>query len=151
LSIDAKLWPGPLLCLEPLRKPRYIDNHAFVRTIADLLDFVARLHVKLDAAAVDLGHDGFGRHAMADWCCCEMVDIHAGADSAFARIEIVPHGVERGVFHCGHHHRRGEHRRQSHVFELVCQMTRCDAQRVGAFCSDWNCSHRFSVPREECD
>ena len=33
---------GPLLCLEPLRKPRYIDDHAFVRAIADFLDFISR-------------------------------------------------------------------------------------------------------------
>jgi hypothetical protein len=55
-NLQVKL--GPLLCLEPLRKPRYIDDHAFVRAIADFLDFVARSHVEFDAAAIDLGDDG---------------------------------------------------------------------------------------------
>jgi hypothetical protein len=39
-NLQVKL--GPLLCLKPLRKPRYIDDHAFVRAIADFLDFVSR-------------------------------------------------------------------------------------------------------------
>ena len=39
-NLQVKL--GPLFPLKPLRKPRYIDDHTFVRAIADFLDFVSR-------------------------------------------------------------------------------------------------------------
>ena len=106
--------------------------------------------VGFDAAAVDLGHDGLGRHAMTNRRCGEMADIHGGADGALAGIKIVPHRIKCGILHCGHHHRRGEHGRQGYVLELVREVGGRDAQRVRASGSNWNCSHRLSVPREEC-
>ena len=62
--------------------------------IADFLDFVSRSHVEFNAAAVDLGDDGLGRHAMADRRCGEMADIHGGADSALAGVKIVSHRIK---------------------------------------------------------
>ena len=59
-----------------------------MRAVADFLDLVARGHVEFDAAPVDLGGDGFSRHTVADRRCSEMADIHGGADSALAGVEV---------------------------------------------------------------
>src|SRR5262245_50320251 len=141
----AKLELDALFCLEPLPEASQVDDHPLMRAVADFLDLVARGHVEFDAAAVDLGDDGFGRHAVADRRCGEMADIHGRTDCAFAWVEVVPHCIERGIFHRGHHHWRGEHGWQRGVLELVCQMCRYNAQRIRSFGSNGDCAHRISV------
>ena len=118
-----------------------------MRAVADLFGLVARAHLELDTSAIDLCHLGHGSYLMASRRRGEVANVDTGADGTFARIEIVAHRVERGIFHGGHHHWRGEHLRQRNVFELIGEMRRCDTQRVAPFRSHRNWTHRLGSCR----
>jgi hypothetical protein len=112
-----------------------------MRARADFLGFVARTHLEFDATTVDLGDFGLRRDAVADGSRGEMMDVDGRADRAFAGFEIVAHGIERGVLHRRHQHRRGEDRRQRRVLELIGEVRRRHPQRERPLGSDRNGAH----------
>ena len=126
---------------QPFIEPAQVDHHPLMGAATDLLDLVARGHVERDAAAVDPGHLGFGRHFVPDRRGRQMADVDRGPDRALARIQVAPDGIERGVFHGQDHHRRGKHGRQHRILELVGKMRGRHAQRESSPGSQRNRAH----------
>src|SRR5579884_1166926 len=131
---------GPL-CGETFVQASDVDHHAFMRARADLFSLVARADIELDSPSVYLGDLGRGGHLVADRRGREMSDVHCGADGSLARFEIVADRVQRRVFHDRYHPRRRENLWQSGILELIGEMRRRHAQRVGAFGSDRDGAH----------
>ena len=63
---------------QPFIEAAQVDHHALMGAATDLLDLVARGHVERDAAAVDPGHLGFGRHFVPDRRRRQMADVDRG-------------------------------------------------------------------------
>src|SRR3974390_2658306 len=124
--------------LQALLKPPQVHHHARVRPRADFLVFVARAYFEFNPPAVDFRHFGDRGDLMPGRRRGEMLDVDNRADCAFARVEIIAHRVERGVLHGCYHHGRGEDLRQGRVLELIGEVRRHHAQRVGFFRTHWN-------------
>ena len=74
--------------------------------------------------------------------------VDARADGALARFQILPDGVQCGIFHDQYQIRRCEHRRQNAVLEAAGKMMWFDAQRVGPARADRYLLHgiKFTDP-----
>jgi hypothetical protein len=92
---------------EPPGKLRQIDDGPGVRAEADFLSTLGRSDRELDLATVDLCYFRLARNPAASRRCSDVTDVDRLADRAFARVEIGPDGVERGVFHDHDHDRSG--------------------------------------------
>src|SRR5262245_22326135 len=93
-SAVADLRLGFALAGQPFIQPAHVDDHALMGAAADLLQLVAGGDVERDAAAVDTGDLGFGRHLVPDRRRRQMADVDGGADRALAGIEIAADGIE---------------------------------------------------------
>src|SRR5579883_1393331 len=76
--------------------------------LADLLLFVIRLHLKDQAAAIDLNQLSGGTYLLAQGGSSQVPDVHQGAHRDKALVQVVSDGAPGGVFHERDHHRSRE-------------------------------------------
>ena len=112
--------------VQSLRQPCAIDNHALMRSPADLLDFIPCADIEFEPATIDPRDLGLGRNHHPKRRGRHVRDVDASAQGAFAGFEIGFDCIEGSVFHRHDQDRRCQNRGQRRVLEAVGEVLRLD-------------------------